>query len=140
MRMLFLFFFMVCCCATHLFAAPPSNFEIVGTKSAKRSISTSTIRHDNSENARLFLKVLNDNLQRSGWFDVLDSTSAGIMVSGQVQGSDGISVNVTVASTTSNSRFTWSRRGTAAETRDTAHALCDIIVKNVMGNELPSVE
>jgi len=130
MRTALLFFLVTCCVATHLFAEP--RVIVIGKSSDKRSISTSTVRHDNSENARLFLKVLNDNLRRSGWFNVIDSTSAGIMVSGQVTGSGGISVDVTVSSTTSSDRFTWSRRGTAAETRDVAHALCDIIVKNVM--------
>ena len=129
MRSVSLFFvIMMCCIAAHLFAAP---FEVVGA-AGKPSVSTSTVRHDGSENARLFLKVLGDNLRRSGYFNVLDSTSASVMVSGQVTGSDGIAANVTV--TLSSGRFTWSRRGAADETRDVAHALCDIIVKNVTGN------
>ncbi|MCL1857600.1 MAG: hypothetical protein FWF84_08215 [Kiritimatiellaeota bacterium] len=113
-----------------LLAAPQ---EIVVRKAAsgKMSVSTSTVRHDQSENARLFMKVLNDNLQRSGWFSVIDSTSAGYMVRGQVLGTDGIAVNVTVSAMGTESSFTWTRRGTTEEVRDVAHALCDAIVKAV---------
>ncbi len=105
---------------------------IRGEGSGKSTASVAGIRHDGSERARLFVHVLRDNLQRSGWFQTVEGPSAGVTVQGEVRGGTGLSVAVTVE-WLPNGRFTWSRSGSTDDARPLAHALADEIVQRVLG-------
>jgi TolB protein len=108
-----------------------AHIRITGEASGKNSLSLAGVRHDGSDSARLFLQVLRDNLQRSGWFQMVDGTSAGIVLKGQALGSGGTRVAVSVEWLPSN-RFDWTRSGTVADARPLALELTDEIVRRVM--------
>lgn len=117
-------------CAVLAQSAP--HIRITGTGSGKSSLSVAGVQADGSEATRMFLQVLKDNLQRSGWFQLVEGPSAGILVRGRVQGGGGVSAGVTVEWLPSG-RFEWSRSGTAEDIRPLAHSLSDEIVKRVTG-------
>ncbi len=122
-----------------ILAAPPAycrqrspHIVITGEASGKSTATVAGIRHDGSERARLFVHVLRDNLQRSGWFQTVEGSSAGVTVQGDVRGAAGLSAAVTVE-WLPNGRFTWSRSGSPDDARPMAHALADEIVQRVIG-------
>lgn len=108
------------------------HIRITGQGSGKSTLTVAGVRHDGSQSALVFLKVLKDNLQRSGWFQTVEGASAGIQVTGTARGAGGMGVAVTVEWLPSG-RFEWSRSGGADDARPMALALCDEIIKRVMG-------
>ncbi len=104
---------------------------IRGTGAGKSTLSLAGVQSDGAEASRLFLHVLRDNLQRSGWFQTVDGASAGIVVRGNVDSRGGISASVAVEWLPSG-RFQWTRSGALESVRPLAHALSDEIVQQVM--------
>jgi TolB protein len=107
------------------------HIRITGHGAGKSTLSVAGVRNDGSQAALVFLKVLKDNLQRSGWFQTVDGASAGIQVTGQARGAGGMAVAVSVDWLPSG-HFEWSRSGSGDDARPMALALCDEIVKRVM--------
>ena len=115
-----------------LSAATPPRISIVGDAAAKPALSIAGIRPDGSPNAQTFLRVLRNDLNRSGWFQVTDNPNAGIRVSGTVSGAAGISAGLQISSPRESGA--WRRAGSAAEVRAAAHAAADEIVRIVTGH------
>lgn len=81
-------------------------------------------------NATVFLKTLQGDLERSGWFRL--GPTGSIRVSGRVTDSgSGISSACTVVG--ARKQFTWNRSSSADEVRRQAHLLADEMVRILMG-------
>ena len=116
------------------FAAPLSlpaataDISITGSAATKDAINLSGL-NANGTQAKLFLKTLMSDLERSGWFQVANTGST--KVSGTVADA-GASVQTACTVTWAAGNFLWSR-GPGKDARLDAHALADEIVSKIKG-------
>ena len=102
----------------------------------KQSVSLDALRGDGSDAARLFLQVLRNDLQLSGWFVPTDNPGGNVALAGSVRTSvAGLSATVTATWMAGTRTRTWSRESTTAGVRDAAHAVADAVVSEVAGKK-----
>ena len=119
--------------STPLSAATPPRITVTKDAMSKPAVSLAEIRADGSPDAQKFLRVLRNDLNRSGWFQVTDNPNAGIRVGGSVSGAAGISAALHVASPRGSG--SWQRAGSSADVRAAAHAASDEIVRIATGRK-----
>lgn len=116
----------------HLAPAADITITAKGTPANKQSLSLSTLRSDNSEHSQEFIRVLKGDLIRSGYFTLVDSPSAAIVLDGYIQGQNGLTASANAKWFNGMRQFTWKKIAPAEKTRDTAHALCDHILNEIL--------
>ncbi|MBQ9727673.1 MAG: PD40 domain-containing protein [Kiritimatiellae bacterium] len=134
------FLLFACALALAPAAAPAQGKPIVVSGEAlpkgKQSISLGALRGDGSDVAALFLSVLRNDLQLSGWFVPTDNPGGNVSLAGSVRTSAaGLSANVTATWLAGTRTRTWSREAPTAGVRDAAHAVADSIVADVAGKK-----
>ena len=102
----------------------------------KQSLSLDALRGDGSDAAELFLSVLKNDLQLSGWFVPTDAPGGNVSLAGSVRSSAaGLAATVTATWMGGTQTRTWSREAPASGVRDAAHAVADAIVADVAGKK-----
>ncbi len=119
--------------AATLRAAPPAHIVIRGTAAGKEAVSLAGIRTDGSREAQTFLQVLRNDLNRSGWLQVVDGGAAA-RVDGSASGGAGLSASLRIT-TSRGASSDWGRSGTSADTRSIAHLAADEILLRLTGHK-----
>lgn len=102
----------------------------------KQSVSFDALRGDESDAARLFVRILRDDLRLSGWFVPTDDPGGNVSLAGSVRTSvEGLSATLTATWMAGTKSRTWTRSATTAGVRDAAHAAADAIVAEVAGKK-----
>lgn len=130
--------FLACAAAFAPVAARAQGAPIVVSGEAlpkhKQGVSTDALRGDGSDAARLFLQVLRNDLQLSGWFVPTDNPGGSVALAGSVRTTvSGLSASVTATWLAGTRTRSWTQDATTAGVRDAAHALADAIVAEVAG-------